>query len=65
MDEVLNRQRFRRGGGRTHSFTSSNSDEESGSRETASNSHVGVNRGPRRNPKLPPVTGKDTWKVKR
>ena len=61
-DEVSNRQRFRKGD-RTHSFTSSDSDEEGSSRETASNLHVRINTGPRRNPKLPPFTGKETWKV--
>lgn len=61
-DEVSNRQRFRKGD-RTHSFTSSDSDEESSSQEPASNLHVRINRGPRRNPKLPPFTGKETWKV--
>ena len=61
-DEVPNRQRLRRAE-RNHTLTSSDSEEESSSLETASHSHIRVNRGSRSNPKLPPFTGKETWKV--
>ena len=58
-DEIPNRRRFRPRGG-NHALTSSDSDEESSCLETASHSRI---RGSRRNPKLPPFTGKETWKV--
>ena len=58
-DEIPNRRRFRPGGG-NHALTSSNSDEESSCLETASHSRIKCSR---RNPKLPPFTGKETWKV--
>lgn len=61
-DEVPNRLSLRRGE-RNHTLSSSDSEEESSSLETASRSYVRVNRGSRSNPKLPPFTGKETWKV--
>ena len=61
-DEVPNRQRLRRAE-RNHTLSSSDSEEESSSLETVSRSRIRVNRGSRSNPKLPPFTGKETWKV--
>ena len=61
-DEVPNRQRLRQAE-RNHTLTSSDSEEDSNSLETASRSRIKVNRGSRSNPKLPPLSGKETWKV--
>ena len=61
-DEVPNRQRLRRAE-RNHTLSSSDSEEENSSLETVSRSRIRVNRGSRSNPKLPPFTGKETWKV--
>ena len=61
-DEVPDRQRFRRAE-RNHTLTSSDSEEESSSLETVSRSRIRVNSGSRSYRKLPPFTGKETWKV--
>lgn len=56
--DVLNRR-----GNVNQSHSSSDTDESSNSGGATSNSAVRTNRGSRRNPKLPPFTGKETWKV--
>lgn len=52
-----------RRGSKNQSYSSSHSDENSSSEGATSNTVIRVNRGVRRNPKLPPFTGKETWKV--